>query len=72
MAWLKNGDDDWLTEATPPIAIRPSSITESFDESTAVLDLTVAEPIELLQALPDAPPCTIRMFKSYACDIRSD
>lgn len=64
MAWLKNSDDDWLTDTShviPEVLNSKDTVSLSHVKQN-VLDLTSFEEMEPLHTLPEPPPCAIRMF----------
>ena len=57
----KGGDEDWLAEETIPaskVVYTPAQVPHMIQ----AIDLTVSVPSEPLHALPEAPPCSIRMY----------
>lgn len=57
----KGGDEDWLAEEAIP-ASKPVPSPANVPHTIQAVDLTVWTPSEPLHALPEAPPCSIRMY----------
>ena len=64
MSWLAKDEDDWLSEPSKPADSKPVNVHSDESNQFAPVDLTsVAETMEPLHTLPEAPSCAIRMFQ---------